>query len=366
MKLNMRRGLVALLATASVLAAGLVMNASQADDGKDGKDAKRQNCKNVSPATCELAHSLGRGINLGNMLEAPREGDWGVKAEPQYIDLAAKNFRTVRVPVRWSNHAAKTADATIDEKFAKRVDEVVDGLLVRGAYVILNVHHYNQIVGNGLHNHEFEVDPAVVETRFLNLWKQIAARYKDRPGRLVFELLNEPNGKLDGEPWNQLSAKALAIVRETNPTRTVMIGPGSWNNVNELPRLRLPRDRDLIVQVHTYEPFVFTHQGVDWRKPPLPAGVRCCDSKQRREMTQALEKARQWNRANGVPVYLGEFGAHSKGDMESRAAWARFMRDEAERLGIGWAWWELASDFSGVWSPETKGWVEPIRKALLD
>ena len=40
MKLNMRRGLVALLATASVLTAALVVNTSQADDGKD--DSCRQ------------------------------------------------------------------------------------------------------------------------------------------------------------------------------------------------------------------------------------------------------------------------------------------------------------------------------------
>jgi endoglucanase len=79
-----------------------------------------------------------------------------------------------------------------------------------------------------------------------------------------------------------------------------------------------------------------------------------------------FETAAQWNRATGVPAHLGEFGAHSAADMASRATWARTVRDEAERRGIGWAWWELASDFSGVWSPPTRGWVEPLRRALLD
>lgn len=30
---------------------------------------------------------LGRGINLGNMLEAPNEGDWGLTVEEEYFQL---------------------------------------------------------------------------------------------------------------------------------------------------------------------------------------------------------------------------------------------------------------------------------------
>src|SRR5689334_6898745 len=74
-----------------------------------------QSCDSVTPETCTIAKSLKRGINMGNMLDAPREGDWGVKFDPSYVGLVAGPFQTVRVPVRWSNHAAKTADATIDE-----------------------------------------------------------------------------------------------------------------------------------------------------------------------------------------------------------------------------------------------------------
>lgn len=32
---------------------------------------------------------LGRGINLGNALEAPREGEWGVVLEEEFFDLIA-------------------------------------------------------------------------------------------------------------------------------------------------------------------------------------------------------------------------------------------------------------------------------------
>lgn len=325
----------------------------------------RQACHAVSRAACDTAHALGRGVNLGNMLDAPREGDWGVRAEPFLIEAAASRFRTVRLPVRWSNHAAPTADATIDEDFARRVDSVVDALLARGVWVILDMHHYSQAFGDPLHNHEFAVEDAVVDQRLVNLWSQIARRYQQRSPRLLFELLNEPHRRLDGEPWNRLAARVLAAVRATNPSRVVIIGPGEWNHPRALPLLRLPPDRHLIVAVHTYDPFGFTHQGVTWRTPVLPTGVACCDAAQRQLVVSALEAAAVWNRAHGVPVHLGEFGAHVAADMDSRAAYARLVRSEAERRGMGWAWWEFAADFSPVYDAGKRTWVGPIERALL-
>lgn len=323
-----------------------------------------QSCASVSPETCTIARALGRGINMGNMLDAPREGDWGERFDPAYVALVAGPFQTVRVPVRWSNHAAKTADATIDEEFARRVDQVVDAFLAKGMYVIVDVHHYTQINGDKQHPNEFAVDPAVLDQRLVNMWKQIAARYKDRSPKLLFELLNEPHGRLNGEPWNQLAAQVLAAVRATNPTRTVLIGPGEWNSIGELPKLRLPRDRNIIVSVHNYDPFPFTHQGIEWM-PQFPMGPTCCSPKDRAQIANALDMAIRWNRQSGYPVHLGEFGTYEKIDVKMRADYARIVRDEAEKRGIGWTYWNFSSDF-GAYSTKTGRWIEPIRRALLE
>jgi endoglucanase len=328
-------------------------------------DRPAQSCAAVTRTTCALAQALGRGVNLGNMLDAPREGDWGVRLEPAYIDKAAGAFTTARLPVRWSNHAARGADATLDKAFAARVDRAVDALLARGMYVILDLHHYSQLNGDTLHPSEFAVDPAVLETRLVNMWRQIARRYQNRSPKLLFELLNEPHERLDGEAWNALAARTLAAVRESNPDRAVLIGPGYWNNVRDLPKLRLPRDRNLIVAIHNYDPFPFTHQGITFMPKPFPTGTTCCNAEQRKLVTDALDAARRWNRETGYPLHLGEFGAYSAADMDSRESYTRLVRDEAERRGIGWTYWEFASSF-GVYSPEAGTWVEPIRRALLD
>lgn len=327
--------------------------------------AAPQSCASVSSQTCTLARSLGRGINMGNMLDAPREGDWGPRFEADFPDKVAGAFDTVRIPVRWSNHAAPTADATIDEAFARRVDQVVDAFLAKGMYVILDVHHYTQISGDAQHGpNEFKVDPAVMDERLVNLWKQIAARYRNRPPKLLFELLNEPHGRLNGDAWNRLAAQTLTAVRTTNPVRTVLIGPGEWNGIPELPRLRLPRDRNIIVMIHNYDPMSFTHQGLEWM-PQFPSGPTCCDAAQRGQIVAALDAARRWNDASGFPVYLGEFGSTEKAELTSRANYARIVREEAERRGIGWAYWGFVHDF-GIYSPKNHTWTEPVRRALLD
>jgi len=322
-------------------------------------------CRSVSAQTCRIAQELGRGINLGNMLDAPREGDWGVRLDPAYIDKVATVFKTVRIPVRWTNHAAPTADATLDETFAKRVDSAVDAALAKGMYVILDVHHYDQLTGDALMPNEFPVADDVVETRLINIWKQLALRYQNRSSHLIFELFNEPHGKLEkNDTWNPLLAQLLPVVRTSNPTRVVMVGGVGYNSVAGLAKLQLPPDRNLIITFHNYDPFNFTHQGVSYM-PIFPAGVTCCDATQRKQIDDAFAAAVQWSKANGYPIHLGEFGSHMKADMASREAYTRIVRDDAEHYGIGWTYWEFASTF-GVFDPKAGMWIEPIRRALLD
>lgn len=324
----------------------------------------RQACHSVSHETCILAHSLGRGINLGNMLEAPREGDWGIRLDPAYIPLVAEKFQTVRVPVRWTNHAAPTADATLDDFFAKRVDKALDALLAKNMYVIVNTHHYNQLFGDKLHPNEFAVEPAVLETRLINIWRQLAQRYKGRSKNLVFELLNEPHGTLTSAAWNSLLAKLISAVREVDPTRVLMVGPTHWNHPRDLDKLQLPADPNLIVSIHSYEPFEFTHQGASWT-PQFPKGLTCCSNQQQQALERSAEIAIKWNKARGYPLHLGEFGSFEAGDMTSRATYTRQARDTFEKYGIGWAYWEFGSSF-GIYDPKKSAWIEPIKNALMD
>jgi endoglucanase len=319
----------------------------------------------ASRAARATAAALGRGVNFGNMLDAPREGDWGLTVRDEFIDATAgAGFTSVRLPVRWSNHADATAPYTIDPQFFARVESVVDKLLAKGLYVVMNMHHYRQLDGDALNRGESAVEDAALDVRYLALWQQIAGRFRDKNDHLLFELYNEPHHRLTPEKWNDLSARALTVVRKSNPTRIVVIGPTSWNSPHALSSLRVPNDTNLIVTVHNYQPATFTHQGAQWFHPVPPTGVHCCDARQRAAAIAPLEMARTWSDAAGYPIFLGEFGSYSKADMPSRVTYTRLMRDQAEARGFSWAYWELASGF-GVYDPVAHAWRDLLKDALL-
>lgn len=301
---------------------------------------------------------FGRGINLGNALEAPKEGEWGVTLKAHYFKaIKDAGFDSVRLPVRWSAHAKADAPYTIDPTFFERVDWAIDQALANKLNIIVNVHHYG----------EADTDPDKHLPRLAGLWEQIAARYKDRPPAVVFELLNEPHDKLVDAKWNDAVPPLLKIVRRTNPTRPVVVGPANWNAIWALDKLRLPDDdRNLIVTVHFYDPFPFTHQGASWVKDSAKwKGTKWAGSEaEKAAVTKQLEKAAAWAKKNDRPMFLGEFGAYQEADTESRARWTRFVAREAERLGFSWAYWEFCSGF-GAYDPKADAWRDPLKAALV-
>jgi endoglucanase len=354
-------GLAACACLCSLLAACATAPASLADY----PPMPAGSAPGASPQALETARAMGRGVNLGNIFDAPTEGAWGLRYDSALVDrIAEAGFTNARLPVRWSNHASVDGEARIDPAFFKRVDTAVDALLDKGLVVVLNMHHYRQLDGDALDGGEAPVAAGLHALRFLNMWKQIAQHYGTRGPKLVFELYNEPHGAQNSR-WNDLAARALQVVRASNPTRIVVIGPTQWNSANALSSLVLPNDPNLIVTVHHYEPFHFTHQGAEWSSGASAwLGTSCCDATQLAQMRGPLDTALAWSLRHRYPIYLGEFGAYGKADMAARATYTRRLRDEAERRGFSWAYWELASGF-GVYDPAARAWREPLKNALL-
>ena len=323
-------------------------------------------CLRVSASTCSIAAALGRGINMGNMLESPHEGQWGITYKGHYPStIKAAGFTHVRLPVRWSNHASPDAAATLYPEFLARVDQIVDDFLVQGLYVIVNMHHYRQLDGKPPEEDKCEVavDPAVLEDRFVNLWRQIANHYQGYSDHLLFELYNEPHDAQTPEIWNARYPKALAAIRDSNPTRVVMVGPSEWNTADALVNFTPQNDPHTVVTFHHYVPDPFTHQGA-WGKPYSPCSRTCCSSADLDEISAVFDAAKQWSIEQGKPIYLGEFGSHISAPHTSRVNYAKAMRSGAESRGMSWAVWNFGSDF-GVYDVLTDQWNADLLGALV-
>ena len=301
---------------------------------------------------------LGRGVNLGNALEAPNEGEWGMVLQEEYFGLIkGAGFDSVRIPIRWSTHASQTPPYTIDPTFFERVDWAVNQAIQNDLQVVINMHHYEEIFK----------EPAAQQERFLVLWGQIASHYKDYPTSLVFEILNEPNNMLTTRLWNSLLVEALAKIRPTNPDRNIIIGPAEWNSLYKLNDLILPEDdRHIIVTFHYYLPFHFTHQGAEWADGSEAWMGTTWEGTQDQQKALELDLniAANWAKQNNRPLYLGEFGAYSKADLDSRARWMNFVARQAEARGMSWAYWEFGAGF-GIYERQLKIWMKPLLNALI-
>jgi endoglucanase len=71
-----------------------------------------------------------------------------------------------------------------------------------------------------------------------------------------------------------------------------------------------------------------------------------------------------WGIVNGRPMNIGEFGAYSTADMDSRARWTAFVARTAEAKGMSWHYWEFIAGF-GVYNAAANDWNYALLDALV-
>jgi endoglucanase len=335
-----------------------------------------------------------RGINLGNYLDSPKNDPWRKQPiDEKHIEHVAKmGFDHVRFPVRFSAYTATKAPYAIDAKFLKQVDKIIELAYKHKLGVVLDVHHYEEIMKN----------PEAEEKRFLAIWSQLSRHYKKHAKeKLAFEPLNEPSGAMDSK-WNALASKVIKTIRAQNKDRLIIIDSVFWAAPSRLKEVNLPetaKDKNIIISFHMYEPFLFTHQAAPWVTPkemvaatpivfpgPGPKPVKI------HEVPKDLAWVTEWLTgyntkpaaenpsgpvrvaeelahadaliAQGRRLYMGEFGAIDFADAASRENYVRYIRQEAERRNIGWSYWDDGGNYKLI--DLAGGDVEYLKKALFD
>ncbi len=340
-----------------------------------------------SPAHKTAAHFL-RGVNLANYLEVPPGQSWRVKiSEADFDHIKAEGFDHIRVPIGWHHYAGPAPDYKLSDDIFDKVDFVLTNALSRNLAVMFNIQHFN----------EFTSNPPAYTDEFIAIWRQIAAHYAKLPDSVLFELLNEPKDAATTAVMNPIYAKTIAAIRETNPHRTIVVGPGRWNGIDELKNLVLPAtDNNLLVTVHCYDPFYFTHQGAAWAGPdvktrgiifpgppqtplePDPTVKRYVSDwitryntlsadknpSSRIAFEDKLKRVRQWSDYYGRPVHVGEFGCFTTANPVSRANFYREFRMVLDEQKLGWAIWDWNAGFR-YWDPRSNQPAPGLREALF-
>ena len=181
---------------------------------------------------------------------------------------------------------------------------------------------------------------------------------------MCFEILNEPHGQLTPDLWNQFLREALGVIRRTNPSRTVVIGPVHYNPSTNWTVEAPPggsahhRDHPLLQADGIHPP------GAAW----TANGTRWACRGARRRNTGGGAGFRQGpglvpeGTASALPGRVR--GLREGGDVPRGLVIPSLVSREAERRGWSWAYWQFDSDFI-VYDIPHRQWVEPIRDALI-
>ncbi|GGN51472.1 endoglucanase [Streptomyces albiflavescens] len=351
----------------------LGLSGSAAIAAPDGTAAPAPSKVRVPARAMDAVAAMQPSWNLGNTLDAiPDETSWGnPKVTKDLFDtIRAQGYRSVRIPVTWTDHQSATAPYTIDATFLSRVKQVVDWAQSDGLYVVLNVHHDSwQWIS------KMPADHDNVLARFNAGWTQIASAFRDEPRTLLFESVNEPafDNATDAQKTqllNELNTSFHKVVRSSgggNANRLLVLPTvGCTPSQNFMDSLSATigalHDSNLVATVHYYSWYPFSVN--------IAGGTRYDESAQK-DLNEAFARMHDTFVAKNIPVYLGEYGLlawpdHNHPDRVERGEALKYF----EHLGYAA---RVAGVTTALWDPgtfaylnrETLKWSDPALFAWI-
>lgn len=248
--------------------------------------------------------------------------------------IASTGSNTIRVPFHYKLFTDEDyMGLTSSQDGFKRLDDVIGWCREAGIYVILDMHDApGGQTGDNIddsYGYPWLLESEASQQLFCDIWKKIAAYYRNEPVILGYDLINEPiapyfdnvdelNGKL--EP---LHKRVTAAIREVDPNHIILIGAPQWNG-NFQPFKDWEYDDKLMWTCHRY--------GGDASAAAIMNFIEFRDS-------------------TDLPMYMGEIGHNTD---EWQESFCKAMEDN----NIGYTFWPYKkirnSCFCGINPPE--GW----------
>ena len=348
----------------------------------------------------QMAQKMGRGINLGNVLSAPLEGNWAPAVEESYFDaINVVGFKTVRIPIRFDSHTTtlssvsytdvntgnyigSTNDYMVSTAYLDRIEEVTDWALSKGLIAIIDVHGdhwFWESYDSSSSEYKTGNDRLAAEDRFKAIWRDISERFQDKSENLLFEIMNEAYFSMSASEVDVINTDILSIIRTTNPTRNVVVNGGSqnsWRAPLQMSPIFLNSDNYLIATFHYYKPFSFTSSS-----KPEYTNEKWGSTSDKNTIDTHFDAVLAWSQDHNIPVLLGEFGADNQcgydyvnnvcgadggPDNASRVEYHRYLAEAAIDRGFAFTAWDAGEKSNKtIYKDSDNTWVEDVRNALL-
>ncbi|KAF6816049.1 endoglucanase B [Colletotrichum plurivorum] len=318
----------------------------------------------------DYVKAMNPGWNLGNTLDAiPNEGSWNNPpvVEKTFDDVKAAGFKSVRIPVTYSDHFTSGApNYTVDAAWLQRVSDVVDMATARGLYVLTNVHHDSWNWADVTKATTPDLKKALND-KFYAVWLQIGTKLACKSSLVALEPINEPPATTaeHGAHLNELNdifLKALADSGGFNQRRVVNLVGGSMDGYKTTQWFKAPASikNPWALQYHYYSPYDFIFSA--WGRTYFGSEA------DKAQMKTDLGVVR--GNFTDVPLIIGEFDA-SPLNTEPAARWKwtdQFVRTATE-LNTAVVIWDNGLDHldrnAGTWrDPTSLGIVKAAVKGV--
>ncbi|KAF2819931.1 glycoside hydrolase [Ophiobolus disseminans] len=291
------------------------------------------------------AYETNTDFVQGNTLDAiETEGSWNNPpvVASTFDDIKNSGYKGIRLPVTWTYHfTSQSPDWTVDAKWLQRVEDVIDMILSRGFYAIVNVHHDSWTWADLT---KADTNVTMVEEKMYKLWYQIGTKLGCKSSALAFETINEIPGTTaeHGKTINRLNTIFLQAINDAggfNAKRVVTLVGAGEDGLKTTQWFERP-DKKFTnpwgIQWHYYSPYDFifsawgkTTWGSDADKAALDADF-------------ALVR----NNFTDVPLVVGEWAA-SVQNTETAARWRYFdfLARTAAKYNTSTIIWDNGVDF---------------------
>lgn len=226
--------------------------------------------------------------------------------------IKRSGFNSIRIPFHYRLFVTDGTPSGLDGPGYELLDRVISWCRSEGLYVILDMHAApGGQTGDNIDDsfgYPFLFESSESQQLTVNVWRKIAARYRNNPTVIGYDLLNEPiahyfdaaslNPKL--EP---LYRRIVSGIREVDPNHIIFLGGAQWDTNFKI--FGPPFDSRVAYTFHKY-----------WMTVNEDA------------IREYLEFRNRYN----VPVWMGESG-------ENTDEWIESFRKLLEAKSVGWCFW---------------------------
>jgi len=226
--------------------------------------------------------------------------------------IKQSGFNSVRVPFSYRLFVSDSSPFKLEGEGYRLLDDVVAWCKQEKLYVILDMHAApGGQTGDNIDDswgYPFLFENAESQDLLISIWRKLAARYRNEPAVIGYDLLNEPIAHyFDAAKLNPrlepLYRRIVAGIREVDRNHVIFLGGAQWDTNFKV--FGPPFDAKLVYTFHKY--WMEVNRG-------------------------AIQEFLDFRDKHNVPIWMGESG-------ENTDEWITSFRTLLDANNIGWCFW---------------------------